>query len=239
MSSDSQRSSSATPKPPAEPPLPTDFKIYRAPNRSQLQLGSLPPLSDDYFKPTTADLQAAQATLSARTQALVNAPLQLRKDREAELQAKRDRWPETRIRIKFTDGTQLEKSFPSTSKIRVVYAFVRSCLREDTKPIKFVLYQPPKYELRVSDPKVRDQSLSALQLAPSSVLLLRFEDDRLNHVNVPAPLDTAVLSQAIDLPPPPALVEDAPTKPAPSSKPSPGTSKGEIKVPKWLKLGKK
>ena len=47
--------------------------------------------------------------------------------------------PQTNIRIKFTDRTQLEKSFPSTNKIRTVYAFVRSCLREDVKPIKFIL----------------------------------------------------------------------------------------------------
>ena len=32
--------------------------------------------------------------LSARTQALTNAPLQLRAVREAESKAKRDRWPE-------------------------------------------------------------------------------------------------------------------------------------------------
>lgn len=37
------------------------------------------------------------------------------------------------------DGTQLERSFPSTNKIRLVYAFVRGCLREDVQPIKFIL----------------------------------------------------------------------------------------------------
>lgn len=39
---------------------------------------------------------------------------------------------------------------------------------------------PPKSDLKVSDPKVRDLTLSELQLAPSSVLLLRFEDESLN-----------------------------------------------------------
>ncbi len=34
---------------------------------------------------------------------------------------------------------QLEKSFPSTSKIKAVYAFVRDCLNDETKPVKFVL----------------------------------------------------------------------------------------------------
>jgi tether containing UBX domain for GLUT4 len=51
-------------------------------------------LPDEYFIPTSTDLKAAQATLSARTQALTNAPLQLRAVREAESKAKRDRWPE-------------------------------------------------------------------------------------------------------------------------------------------------
>jgi tether containing UBX domain for GLUT4 len=50
-------------------------------------------LPDEYFSPTAADLKAAQQTLSARTQALVNAPLQLRAVREANEKAKLDRWP--------------------------------------------------------------------------------------------------------------------------------------------------
>lgn len=51
-------------------------------------------LPDEYFIPTPTDLKAAQATLSARTQALINAPLQLRAVRETESKAKRDRWLE-------------------------------------------------------------------------------------------------------------------------------------------------
>jgi tether containing UBX domain for GLUT4 len=119
-------------------------------------------LPDSYFTPTTADLKAAQSTLAARTSALVNAPLRLRATREVNEKAKRERWPnvcalsryrfpltnqpciwfETTIRIRFTDRTQLEKVFPSTDKIRSVYAFVRSSLREDVKPIKFILCMP-------------------------------------------------------------------------------------------------
>ena len=37
----------------------------------------------------------------------------------------------------------LEKTFPSTDKIKSVYAFVRNSLREDVKPIKFVLCELP------------------------------------------------------------------------------------------------
>jgi len=50
-------------------------------------------LPDEYFSPTAADLKAAQQTLSARTQALVNAPLQVRAVREAKEKARVDRWP--------------------------------------------------------------------------------------------------------------------------------------------------
>lgn len=114
----------------------TNFKLYKPSTRPITSPALLP---DEYFTPTPADLKAAQATLSARTQALTNAPLQLRAVREAESKAKRDRWPETTIRIRFADQTQLEKVFPSTNKIRSVYAFVRACLREDIKPIKFIL----------------------------------------------------------------------------------------------------
>ncbi|KJA13438.1 hypothetical protein HYPSUDRAFT_73008 [Hypholoma sublateritium FD-334 SS-4] len=241
MASTPQPSSSSLPAaPPVSQPAqslePTDFKLFKSPTT----FAAPAVLPDEYFTPTAADLKAAQSTLAARTQALVNAPLQLRTAREAETKAKRDRWPQTNIRIKFTDRTQLEKSFPSTNKIRAVYAFVRSCLREDVKPIKFILYQPPKRDLKVSDPTVRDLTLSELQLSPSSVLLLRFEDEALNHVDVPAPLSEFVLSQAIDLPQPVSTPDLPPTS---SSKPSQNkpvsSSSGEAKIPKWLKLGNK
>lgn len=105
---------------------------------------------------------------------------------------------QTTIRVRFSDRTQLEKTFPSTDKIRSVYAFVRSSLRDDVKHIKFILcscvwrfwtvwaltsfvdQSPPKRDLLVSDPNVRDLSLVELQLSPSSVLLLRFTDESLN-----------------------------------------------------------
>ncbi|KAG5635782.1 hypothetical protein H0H81_010142, partial [Sphagnurus paluster] len=216
------------------------FKVYKPSQAASA--APPPPLPDDYFTPTAVDLKAAQQALSSRTQALVNAPLELRAVRESREQAKRDRWPNTTIRIRFTDRTQLERTFASTDKIRSVYAFVRNALREDVKSIKFILYQsPPKRDLKVSDPKVRDLSLSQLQLAPSSVLLLRFEDESLNGSNVPAPLQPMILAQAVDLPAPPdyETLNSSSTSPAPKSGPSSTapTSNGEKKIPKWLKLG--
>jgi tether containing UBX domain for GLUT4 len=230
---DEQATTAPTPDHPEQP-----FTIYKAPQSSPQPAPDLP---DSFFTPTSSDLKAAQATLSARTQNLVNAPLQVRAAREATAKAKAEKWPNTTIRIRFTDRTQLEKVFPSTDKIRSVYAFVRNLLREDVKPIKFILYQsPPKRDLKVSDPKVRDLTLYELQLAPSSVLLLRFEDDKLNGSNVRAPLVEMALSQAIDLPKPPEIpIESPPAAPSVSKTPfSAGSSSksGEQKVPKWLKL---
>jgi tether containing UBX domain for GLUT4 len=177
--------------------------------------------------------------LTARTQALVNAPLQLRATKEALDKTKRDRWPNTTIRVRFSDRTQLEKTFPSTDKIRSVYAFVRSSLRDDVKPVKFILYQsPPKRDLKVSDPKVRDLTLAELQLAPSSVLLLRFEDETLNRSDALAPLLSTVAAQATELSNPPTL-ESTVMAPKPEGAGSSSTSLGQKKIPKWFKSGLK
>ncbi|KAL0954709.1 hypothetical protein HGRIS_003663 [Hohenbuehelia grisea] len=216
--------------------LDQDFHVYRPAEGGS----SIPALPDSYFVPTAADLKAAQDTLSARTRALVDAPLQTRAVREANETTKRAKWPNTTIRVKFPDRTQLEKVFLSTDKIRSVYAFVRPLLREDVRPIKFILYQsPPKRDLKVSDPQVRNLSLAELQLAPSSILLLRFEDEALNASTIPAPLLPSVLNTATDLPIP-RDVSDLPG----SSQPEPTSTTSQkvastVKVPKWLKLGNK
>jgi len=235
----SDPSSSAVPTS-ASQQQPENFKVYR-PSTISPPL-SANDLSDEYFTPTTADLKAAQAILTARTQALTNAPLKPRSVREAEVKAKRDRWPETTIRVKFMDQTQLEKTFSSTNKIKSVYAFVRGCLREDVKSIKFILYQPPKRDLKVSDTTVRDLTLAELELAPSSILLLRFEDDALNHSTLPAPLAPWVMEQAVDLPRPAHEAEEpddiaSPPQATKISSSSSSGKTGEAKIPKWLKLG--
>ncbi|KII89614.1 hypothetical protein PLICRDRAFT_39726 [Plicaturopsis crispa FD-325 SS-3] len=210
------------------------FKVFK-PATSAAPIASQD-IPDSFFVPTAADLKVAQATLSARTNALNNAPLQLRSKRDAAEKAKRERWPNTTIRIKFADRTQLEKTFQSTDKIRSVYAFVRNSLREDVKPIKFILYQPPKRDLKVSDLAVRDLTLAELQLAPSSMLLLRFEDDSLNGSDVPAPLAPSILAHATDLPTPPTYDVESPAQPSTSESPVEKPA-GEKKIPKWLKAG--
>ncbi len=123
--------------------------------------GDIPEL---YFTPTAAELKAVQSSLAARTQSLANAPLRTQAMRDADQKAREARWPtvrlelplrvslrlicsihQTKIRVRFSDRSQLEKTFPSTHKIRSVYAFVRGLLREDVKSVKFVLCElfPP------------------------------------------------------------------------------------------------
>lgn len=108
---------------------------------------------------------------------------------------------------------------------------------------------PPRRDLKVSDPAVRDVTLGELQLAPSSILLLRFDDEKLNREpvayheifsnkkpldsHVPAPLAPEVILQAVDLPlPPPPVVLEANIESISST----GTKSVESKLPKWLKL---
>ncbi|KAI0353805.1 hypothetical protein OH77DRAFT_1406494 [Trametes cingulata] len=223
------------------------FRYFRPPTSAQQPRSELP---DHYFDVTAADVRAQQASLIARRDALQNAPLRTAAMREAEDKKRRARWPQTTIRVKFADRSVLEKTFPSSDKIKSVYAFVRSSLREDVKPIKFVLYQsPPKREYKVSDPKVRDLSLAELDLAPSSVLMIKFEDDRLNHQDVQAPLDASILALTEDFPAPPVFDVDPKAdkddgKGGSSSRPRANLELsgkkddgGERKYPKWFKLG--
>lgn len=56
-------------------------------------------LSDSYFTPTAVDLKAAQDSLTARTQALVNAPLRTQAMRDEEQKSKAAKYPTVRVNI--------------------------------------------------------------------------------------------------------------------------------------------
>ncbi|PFH53207.1 hypothetical protein AMATHDRAFT_188456 [Amanita thiersii Skay4041] len=214
-------------------PVIQSFKVYKPCDHT----APIPLLPDEYYSPTPADLRDAQATLAARTQSLINAPLQTQAMRASITKSRKDKWPFITIRVKFPDRSQLEKVFPSSDKIKSVYAFVRGCLREDVKPIKFILYQsPPRKDFKVSDPSVRDLTLADLQLAPSSVLLLRFEADELNAPTLTAPLAPSILSQAIDMPAPPTF-DHTPTVDSQHQKLQDSSGGSTNKLAKWLKLG--
>ncbi|KAJ1307559.1 hypothetical protein OPQ81_001656 [Rhizoctonia solani] len=178
------------------------FKLWNPPTETRPTVA--PELED--LEPTAAEIVAAYQAQARRSENLRNAPLLTQEIRDRQQREKYKKWPNCVIRIKFHNQMQLEKSFPSTNKIKSVYAFVRDCLNEETKPIKFVLYQPPARELKVSDATVRDKTLMELQLAPSSVLLLRFLSDHLNDRDRNPPLHPSVLSAATDFP----IVADVP-----------------------------
>ncbi|PIL32171.1 hypothetical protein GSI_05416 [Ganoderma sinense ZZ0214-1] len=249
MSESPPQSATPTPSTSAQDPAPVEpakpaFRYFRAPTSAQQPRVDVP---DSFFDATTSDIRAQQASLTARSNALQNAPLRTAAMRDADDKKRRARWPQTTIRVRFPDCTVLEKTFPSSDKIKSVYAFVRGSLREDVKPIKFVLYQsPPKREYKVSDPAVRNLSLAELDFAPSSLLMLQFEDPTLNHQNIPAPLDPSVLAVIEDYPVPRTL-EATTTKDDKSDGSKPRSNftfgkkdeNGERKLPKWLKLGPK
>ncbi|KIJ51039.1 hypothetical protein M422DRAFT_27118 [Sphaerobolus stellatus SS14] len=227
---------------PSEPVV-VDFKVWNPPEDSSAALRR--ELPDSYFEPSTNELKALYQSQVKARQALQNAPLKTQQIRSREVKAKLDRYPTTRIRIKFPDRTQLEKTFPSTDKIRSVYAFVRNSLRDDVKPIKFVLYQaPPRRELKVSDPDVKNLSLFDLQLTPSSVLMLSFFDESLNDPQLRAPLLDSILALGQDLPPPPSFDDNAlqqknDGKSGKTSGTQPKESLNGKPVPKWFKMGLK
>ncbi|KAH8913770.1 hypothetical protein BT69DRAFT_1234079, partial [Atractiella rhizophila] len=162
--------------------------------------------------------------------------------RELEEQRKRAKYPKTRVRIRFADRTQVETTFASSSRIPAVYAFTKSILSEEASSKAFVLCKfatPPRREFKASDPKIKDKSLYDLQLIPTAVLFIKFEDDTLNDGKKEPPIKPALLELAEELPRPPSfdptpadLAALARTQEADAAK---GEKKSEgVKAPKWL-----
>ncbi|KAG9124519.1 hypothetical protein FRC07_011309 [Ceratobasidium sp. 392] len=228
--------SSISPEPPqtageADATTQLQFRLWNPPPAGTVPP---PPLPSD-LEPTAAEVAAAYQSQSKRVERLQNVPLVTQQMRDRQQADRLRKWPNCIIRVRFHNQMQLEKSFPSTSKIKAVYAFVRDCLDDETKPIKFILYQPPARELKVSDITVRDKTLLELQLAPASVLLLRFLSDELNARDKLPPLQQSILAVAEDLP----LISASGDEPVgPSEVVKPRSSKGDVeqKLAKFLKL---
>ncbi|KAG8890339.1 hypothetical protein FRB98_009407 [Tulasnella sp. 332] len=217
--------------PPVAEPASIDFKVWNPPRSAVVTPGSLP---DEYFQPTGEELKAAWQSQSQLVNKLNNAPLKTQAIRDKEAKEKAKRWPEL----------MLERKFSSSETIKSVYAFVRNALTDEAKQDKFVLYDaPPRRDLKVSDPEVKTKTLTQLSLAPSSILYFSFLDETLNSQTTTPPLLPTILAYATDIPPPPSF--DDPAKKVDnrpqtlSSGPVTGSSSGEKKTPKWLKLGKK
>ena len=80
------------------------------------------------------------------------------------------------IRIRFREGL-----FKGRGQANQIHSLcVHTCLCHRVTNLFSEDQTPPKRDLKVSDPNVRDLTLAEIHLAPSSVLLLRFEDEALN-----------------------------------------------------------
>ncbi|KZT58116.1 hypothetical protein CALCODRAFT_482650 [Calocera cornea HHB12733] len=177
-----------------------DFKVWNPP-RDDAPSSPIPEHPDSHYEHSREELMALYASTQRRLHAMTEGPLltsKLRND-DAKKQRERERFPRTTIRIKFPDRTMLERTFSSEEKIKSVYKFVRDSLTEEAKPVKFILYQPPRQEYKVSDPEVHDKTLYDLHFSPSSVLLLTFTDPALNRHDVPPPLLPEILAMGRDL----------------------------------------
>ncbi|GAA6003309.1 uncharacterized protein JCM10292_003846 [Rhodotorula paludigena] len=211
-------------------------------------------LPESYFQPTPSELQQAFAGQVRKREDLVDRPLltqKLRDRQDAERsRAKAARWPQTRIRIRFADRSQLEGVFPSSDKLVHLYEFVRLALRPDIRDVPFVLYQtPPRTEYRRGDPAHKGKSLMDLQFTPSSTLYLKFEPpsaspspypsssaavpidvDALNATTTsPPPLVPDILAVAAPLPTPPSFDPREPAPPASSASAIAGTESDEAR----------
>ncbi|GAA5866012.1 hypothetical protein JCM1840_003374 [Sporobolomyces johnsonii] len=209
-------------------------------------------LPESYFTPTPVELQQAFAGQVKRREELTDRPLltqKLRDRQEAEKsRAKAARWPQTRIRIRFADRSQLEGVFPSTDKLVHIYEFVRLALSDEARAVPFLLYQsPPRTEYTKGDAKWKGKNLMELEFTPSSALYIKFDDDALNDPARPPPLLPALLSIAAPLPPPPSFDPSASASASEDSqagkaaKPGKGLGMGGDRgkvVPSWLKVGK-
>ncbi|KAG7562842.1 hypothetical protein FFLO_01671 [Filobasidium floriforme] len=257
-------SAAAQNQPPAASQNESEIKVFTA-AETQPVIPAPAQEPEDDLQPTAEEVRRAQASLTQRNKALNERTFSLARDREADKakaeQKKVEKWPNTTIRIRFSDRTQIQKVFPSSSRIGTVYDFVRSSLNDESRTKPFTLYEPPAKQYPETTPPLpatyiaqqrkvpahlrkppppdpSKQSLMELQLVPQSVLLVRFEDDEMNRSDAKAPLLPELLQQAAPLPPPPDFNQMAAASGSTSQAGGSGTGKtGEKKIPKWLQKG--
>ncbi|KAK0529175.1 hypothetical protein OC842_004322 [Tilletia horrida] len=247
MSSEPQNEASTSTAPAAAPPSAgsaTDtVKVFRPANAGSGPSRASQILSaGDEPAPTPAELKQAFAGAIAGRHG-PDAPLMTKAMRERE-QAKygtKKTYTTVRLRIRFSNGTQLESTFPATSTLPPVYRFVRESLAPAHAAKKFTLYvTPPKRDLAETDPKLRGTTLSELGLVPAAVLNIRWEDTQMNSNSYPAPLKPELLDKSEDIPTPPTFDSPATASQASSSSTTPksdGAKRDPKALPKWLKAG--
>ncbi|KAK6910631.1 hypothetical protein I203_104663 [Kwoniella mangroviensis CBS 8507] len=154
------------------------IKVYKPISESTTPTSKTEP-DESFFEPTLADVQSHHSSVLARNKRLNEAPLLTAKYREAEKaereKLKKDRWPNTTIRIKFSDGTIIQNIFPSDSPIQPVYEFIRTALIEEVISEPFILYQPPRtkypeYPIPIPSSSTQSKSKSKPTYAKSSII---------------------------------------------------------------------
>ncbi|KAK9893734.1 hypothetical protein P389DRAFT_212871 [Cystobasidium minutum MCA 4210] len=211
-----------------------------------------PELPESYYTPTPGQLRAAYAGQSNQLKKMgVDVNFSSRAQREKEererQQQRASRWPKTIVRIRFHDRHQIETTFLSSRTMEAVYAWTKSILDDSMKKETFTLYVPPRIDYKLTDPQVKGKTLLDLQMAPSVVFLVRWQNSAFNDANKLAPIRPDLLALAQDLPRPPsfdptpedlAAEEKAKREAAEGGKDDDkekGKSLGGAKAPKWLK----
>lgn len=127
-----------------------------------------------------------------------------------------------RIRVRFSDRTQIEQVFPHTAKIADVYALVDNALHEAQRGEYTLFQSPPKRDFSRLDAA----TLVQLGFAPAAVLGIRWADPRRNSTflsildknrltnaatDMPAPLREDLVAKARDMPPAPSFATQIPS----------------------------
>lgn len=84
-----------------------------------------------------------------------------------------------RIRVRFSDRTQIESVFPHASTILDVYDFVDSVLAEGQHGPYLLFQSPPRRDFPRA-PSSKSHTLRALGFAPAAVLGIRWSDPSKN-----------------------------------------------------------
>ncbi|WFC99863.1 hypothetical protein MYAM1_002609 [Malassezia yamatoensis] len=222
--------------------------VYRAPNSRAYALILAPPPADhDNFEPTPSELRAAFSSTIQQKHG-PNAPLMTSamRARQAEAHARSKKQYDTiKIRIRFSDRTQLEHTFPHTATIRDLYELVDQSLNEEGKG-DYVLFQsPPKRDF----PRAADSpTLSQLGFAPAAVLGIRWSDPRRNSMystdsdslasQTPAPLRQDLATSAREVPLTPTYATQIPSvrqQHADDVNSDAQSARESRKFPKWFK----
>ncbi|WFD31186.1 hypothetical protein MSPP1_002220 [Malassezia sp. CBS 17886] len=186
--------------------------VYRAP---ESRAYAPPPAESDDFEPTPAELRTAFAGVVEQRHG-PNAPLMTSamRARRAAMRADAVKTYDTiRVRVRFSDRTQIETALPHSATIADVYAFVDGALHDDARVSSaYVLFQsPPKRDFARDDPSLRTTTLAGLGFAPAAVLGIRWSDMQRNTGAAAAPLRADLLARARDVPTPPAFGSHVPS----------------------------